>query len=62
MSITVRRAEVMFGNSVFFKEKKKCFLAHIREHLKTSNDLLRVMKGYYVKENLVMQFYHLLSV
>lgn len=62
MSITVSRAEVMFGNPVFFKEKKKCFLAHIREHLKTFYDLFRVMKAYYVKANLAMQFYHFLSL
>lgn len=62
MSITVSRAEVMFGSSVFYKEQKKCFLAHIGEHLKISYDLFRAMKAYYVKANLVMQFYHFLSL
>lgn len=60
--ITVSRDEVMFGNPVFFKEKKKHFLVHIREHLKTSYDLFRVMKACYVKANLAMQFYHFLSL
>lgn len=62
MSITVSRVEVMLGKPVFFKDQKKSFLAHIREHLKTFYDLFRVMKVYYVKANLVTQFYHLLSL
>lgn len=52
----------MFGNPVFFKEQKKHFLAHSREHLKIFYDLFRFMKAYYVKANLVMQFYHFLPL
>lgn len=62
MSITVSRAADMFGNPVFFKEQKKHFLAHSREHLKIFYDLFRLMKAYYVKANLVMQFYHFLPL